>query len=43
VEADRGLDVGQRLLVAVALAYDDALEPEGVGDVAVGVLLDDNT
>jgi hypothetical protein len=42
VKADRRADICERFFVAITLSDDDTLEPEGVGDVAVGVLLHDD-
>ena len=43
MEGDCRTDIGKRLLVSVALAYDRATgEAKRISDVAIGVLLDDN-
>ncbi|HEU4627230.1 MAG TPA: hypothetical protein VFS52_20885 [Steroidobacteraceae bacterium] len=41
MEARSGLRIGQSFFVGVTLAHDDTLEPKRIGDVTVGVLLDD--
>lgn len=42
MEADGRLDVGEGLLVRVALADDRALDSKRICDVTVGVLFDDD-
>lgn len=42
VERNRGSHVVERLLIAVSSAHDHALQPQGVGDIAVFVLFDNN-
>lgn len=41
VELDGGCDIGERLFVRVALANYDTLQTEGVGDITIGMLLND--
>lgn len=42
VEADRGIDVGERFVVSGALADDGALEADGIGDETILVLFNDD-
>ena len=42
MELDGGSDVGEGSVIGVTFAYYDSLEAEGIGDVAVRVLLDDH-
>jgi len=42
MEGDGRFDIRESGLIGVALPYDDAVQAQGIGDEAVGVLFDDD-